>query len=191
MTPKPPPPPAATLSDDQLVHHLRAASRLEDAPESLIQRALGLLPAAAPAPLPSWSELGAGLRRVLAALVLDTAGAPAPALGLRSGAASVRQLLFSAEGRDIDLRVTPVAAGAGRWMLVGQVLGPDLAGRVLLCAVPTYPLPPGEVPDQHAAVLTDLAEFRFGPVPAGRWQLVLLTEDMVLELPAFDVPAAG
>lgn len=191
MTPKPPLPPAASSSDDTLVRHLRAASRLEDAPESLIQRVLALMPADAPAPLPSWRELGAGLRRVLAALVLDTADAPAPALGLRSRAAGVRQLLFSAEGRDIDLRVTPVVVGAGRWMLVGQVLGPDLAGRVLLCAVPTLPLPPGEAPDQHAATLDELAEFRFGPVPAGRWQLVLVTDDLVLELPAFDVPSAG
>jgi len=168
-------------TDEQIEQALRASRTLQDAPEGLIERAIGLWPAAPEAPAALPPSIGQALRRVLARLVSDSGFAPAPALGLRSGAAGVRQLLFAAEGRDIDLHVAPAADGAAGWQLSGQVLGPDLHGEVHLT---------GPGPEARAA-LDELAEFRFGPLAPGRWQLSLLAGELQIELPAFELPAAG
>ncbi len=168
MNPKP------DLDDDALAQSLHAGrQQLEDAPPALIQRAIGLWqPQAAPASGP--------LRRLLATLSFDSAATSPLALGLRSGGgASARQLLFSADGRDVDLRLVPATTAAPlRWTLRGQLLGPD-AGA-------TAELQVGE----HTAriALDELAEFRFELVPEGECRLRLRSGDWILELPPFGIP---
>lgn len=175
-------PPPTTMSpqsrapdDAALERLLRDSRQLDDAPESVIQRAIDVWAARPPAP-----ATGAGvLRRLVAALGFDSLGMTPQAAGVRSvGSDGVRQLLFTADGRDIDLRVAP-AADPGRWQLSGQVLGPDEAGTAeLRCA---------DV--QARTAWNELAEFRFDDVPAGACQLTLRGGDWELVLPPFDIPA--
>jgi hypothetical protein len=156
--------------DAELDAALRRSRVLEDAPEPVIQRVLDLWqrpasPAVAPGPL----------RRLVAALSFDSAGLTPGAVGLRGGS-STRQLLFSADGRDIDLRIE---AGAGAtWQLSGQILGPDEAGTVALrCGS-----------HQAQAAWNELSEFRFEGLPAGMCQLTLRTADWELVLPELQIP---
>lgn len=161
--------------DATLERLLRDSRQLEQAPESVIQRAIDLWVAR-----PAATAAGGGvLRRLVAALSFDSIGITPQAAGVRSvGGDGVRQLLFTADGRDIDLRVAP-AADAGRWQISGQVLGPDESGTAeLRCA---------DV--QARAAWNELAEFRFDDVPAGACELTLRGADWELTLPPIDIPA--
>jgi hypothetical protein len=59
------------------------------------------------------------LTSVVAALTFDSLTAK-PAFGLRSGVSAGRQLVYSTEMADIDLRVSPQS---GEWEIAGQILG--------------------------------------------------------------------
>jgi len=170
-----PRPPAADTAD--LEQALRASRRLEDAPEALIQRAIGLWqPRAAQA-----TSAGGVLQRWLATLRFDSAATGNVALGLRSsGTATTRQMLFSAEGRDIDLRLEPLPDR--QWRISGQVLGPDVAGLAELRC--------GSAPVQRVA-WNELAEFEFAPVPGDTCALTLRSDGWEIEVPSFDLTGEG
>ncbi len=116
-----------------------------DAPRDVLAGAYGLF--TRPAPV-------SALRRVLAALSFDSAAHNTPAYGLRAGApGAVRQLLYSAEGYELDLRLACNAEG--QTILSGQVLGAECAGgkvslirdesvlaSVMLDELCTFALPP-------------------------------------------------
>jgi hypothetical protein len=162
--------------DERLADALRASRVMHDAPDALIERAIGLwTPRAAVATATPPSAL----RRLLATLRFDSAGAAPLAFGLRSagGAGEVRQLLFSLDGRDVDLRIAP-SGEPGRFRLSGQVLGPDAAGSVAFDCAGAH----GET------AWNELAEFGFDGVPAGDCRLVLRAADWEAELPAIALP---
>jgi hypothetical protein len=163
--------------DDDLEPRLRASRRLIDAPEALIQRAIDVFQATATVPQPGL------LQRWLANLTFDTGLAPAAALGLRSGGVGARQLLFSSEGRDIDLRlVAESSAERGRaWRLSGQILGPDAKGTVLVRYQNTL----------RSTAWNDLAEFSLDGIPEGRIEVTLRSGEWEIDLPPIDIPAAG
>lgn len=169
MTPHPDP------DDDALADALRRSRTLDDAPEALIQRAIDLWqPRARPA-------AGAGvLRRLVATLSFDSAATAPQALGLRGAAlpaaAEPRQLLFTADGRDVDLRVVPATDGR-LWQVSGQVLGPDEQG--------TAQLRSGDAVAETA--WSALAEFRFDAVAPGPCTLTLRSGDWELELPPLEL----
>jgi hypothetical protein len=174
MKTPPPPPPAADPMDDASVEHaLRASRRLEDAPEHVIQRAFAAWQprrAAAPA-APSL------LQRVVAALTFDSAGASPLAFGMRSAGGTTRQLLFSAEGHDIDLRISPDAdPPSGHWLLSGQVLGPDSQGHVTLT----------DTLGQEAAqsALNEWGEFKLPQVAGGEYTVTVRLGEREIVLPA-------
>lgn len=158
-----------TAADGDLARWIARAVALPDAPPALVHAAIGLWKTAAPAP----AALPALWRRVVAALSFDSAaGGGALAMGVRGGAGGgmageVRQLLYTAGERDIDLRVS---AGPSGWALVGQVLGPDSEGEVAVHRA-------GEEDEAERALATApldaLGEFRFDGVPAGDGALVL------------------
>ena len=118
--------------------------------------------------------------RTTAVLSFDSA-APAPGvMAARStGSGASRHLLFSVEGRDIDLRVQAPATD-GSHTLAGQVLGPDETGRIELLLADT---------DTTVATtdLSALGEFNITGVAPGRYDLLLQLGDDAVALPTIDV----
>ena len=164
--------------DARLIAQLRAAARLEDAPEALIERTIALFaqpseaaisptaPARATgsrAPAQPWR---AALRR-LADWLHDSGFVAAPALGLRAAGARMRQLAsevdLGGQALTIDLQITAAPDGAAGWMLAGQLFGPESTGTLTL-----------QVGAQrYTAPVDEFGEFRAGPLPSGRWQIDL------------------
>jgi hypothetical protein len=170
--------PLHTLADDDLGAAVqRALHELPDAPAALQRAAVDLWLA----PPPRLADVAvAALRLVSAVLRFDSwgAGQTAVAQGLRSLRSPTRHLLFSAEGRDVDLRIAPAAAG---FALTGQILGPDECGAVELAA-------------QDAAggaarvvALDAMGEFRIDGLAAGGYVLTLKLGAEQIVLPALQV----
>jgi hypothetical protein len=151
------------LSDDELLALGRRALRaLPDAPAELQRRAAAI-----------WPKRPGLVQRIRALVALDSWSAPLPAL--RSGAPEGRQLLFTTDSRDIDLRILP---GPDGWTLEGQVLGPAEDGSVGLRSA-GVPVADG--------LLDDLGTFRLTGLAEGRYQLVLYFATDSVELPELDV----
>ena len=165
--------PLQQLSDEELVRTLQRAHReLPSAPLAWQQAATALFqPSGQAASTPLRDTAVALGRLVRAVLSFDSWAAPALAGGMRSLRSPTRHLLYSAEGRDIDLRISPEA---GHFSLSGQILGPDETGRIELAALT------GDANDgnstsaaAHEGALDDLGEFRINGVPAGLYRLTL------------------
>jgi len=159
------------LTDDALLHELRrAVDALPDAPAALQRAAIDLWPATPRRGLAAGAA--ALVRRIVGELSFDNWVAPAHAHGMRSARAPTRHLLFSAEGRDIDLRIVP---GTGAFSIAGQVLGPDEAGSVELVADGAF----GTA--RRQAVLDALGEFHIDDVAAGTYVMTLrLSRDEIV-----------
>lgn len=135
-----------------------------DPPAHVVAQAVGLLHLRNTVERPA-------LRQVLrAALRFDsTRMSLAPAL--RSRVPLERQLLFTAEGFNLDLRIRPQGA---MWSISGQVFG-TVGGEQIELNGPT---------GSTQSNLNDLSEFRLPPLPAGSYNLTL-------RLASFDVEIAG
>lgn len=171
----PPMTPLADLPDDEFDARLRQAVALPEVPPALMHAAIGLWSARPGEPM------RAALRRVAAVLSLDSWAAGATALGLRSARSATRQLLYSAEGCDIDLRISPAGEA---WALAGQVLGPYDSGGVELA-------PSGEgagpAPVTQRTALDNLGEFRLDGVAGGVYELRLQLGAHEVVLPPIEV----
>lgn len=152
------------------LHSLRQAIGLmriddvENAPASLIKNAKDMFRGRGANREPS------RLARVLAALTFDSLTAK-PAFGLRSGTGAGRQLIYSTEMADIDLRVAPQS---GEWEIAGQILGAsELGGKVNLES------------DSFSASadLNELAEFGFQSVPSGIYSMFVQLPELEIEIP--------
>jgi hypothetical protein len=151
------------MSDEELLALGRRALRaLPDAPAELQRRAQAI-----------WPQRPGLLQRVLGIVALDTWATPLPAL--RSDESLGRQLLFTAESRDIDLRIVP---GPDGWTLEGQVLGPAEGGSVGLRSA-GEPIADG--------LLDELGAFRLSGLAEGRYRLTLYFATDRVELPELDV----
>jgi hypothetical protein len=111
------------------------------------------------------------VRLVRARLHYDSATARRAA-GLRSAQAPDRQVIYNADGFDLDLRITPLDGG---WQVAGQVLGPDTAGFVVVDGALVA----------ERVVLSELCEFVLPPLPDGAYTLTLRLGD--LEVSAVDL----
>lgn len=157
----------------------------DERPQDEFNRLVAQLAATRAGRTTGW-PLGSGLRQVLrrvaAALNFDSRGTSAPAAGLRGSHAETRHLLFSAKGRDIDLRVAPLAEG---YALSGQVLGPDEGGTIALAAQlrAGAPLPP---PPRHAAI-DALGEFHLEAIDPGTYVLTLQLGHDEIVLPPIEM----
>lgn len=168
--------PALSLSsaDADLEQALLASRVMVEPPEQTLLRAIGL-----------WQERPQGtaagpalMRRIAAALTFDSAMAEPWALGVRATGPAARQMLFTAEGRDIDLRVaTHTVGGKATFKVSGQIFGPDVLGQAEIKA-PGY---------QATLAWNDMSEFCFEDVPAGPCTLLLRSADWSIELPAFEL----
>jgi hypothetical protein len=117
------------------------------------------------------------LRRIVAALSFDSSMNMTPAFGVRSGQATSRQLLYSAEQSDIDLRIS---SQDDQWIVAGQLLGRDcVGGRVEI---------EGES-GLAVVALNELCEFRLPPLPPGSYTLRLLFPDAEVEIPRLELRA--
>lgn len=175
--------PLSDLADDEFDRLLHRAVALPDAPPALLQAAIGLFAASplAPPAHPGLQVLAqAALRQVMAVLSFDSWAVAPLASGLRTLRAETRHLLFSAMGRDIDLRIAPAA---DHFVLTGQVLGPDEAGEVALWPLGTD----GPVDAAARTMLDALGEFRLEGVAAGRYRLGLRVGGDDIALPPIEV----
>lgn len=159
--------PVRELTDDEVARLLRDGNRQVDAPEHVIQRALRLYSRRQSAPRQGVLE------RLVAALTFDSGAGSPLAMGVRAGAAQARQMLFSAEGRDIDLRIAPALGASASFAVSGQVLGPDLSGVISLQGAGGH----------WSTELNELAEFSFDAVPPGHYMLTLQLEGAIVVLP--------
>ncbi|MEK8030720.1 hypothetical protein AACH06_07770 [Ideonella sp. DXS29W] len=188
------PDPLQSLGDAELLARLPLAAALPDAPAHWQQRALAAwrAPAAVRTGGVPWAEAVQALReRVMAVLSFDSWATAPLAAGLRSTGSTTRQLVFSADGRDVDLRITPQG---GRFAVSGQVLGPDDRGTASIAALPAAGgEPAGEQAHEIAqeVALDEFGEFRMAELEAGRYQLTLRLSQHELVLPAFDVGDSG
>jgi len=156
---------AGKLSEmERLIAEIRTDTA-QDAPSFIIDRAVQSFPSKR-SRLPAVAD---SVRHVLAVLYFDNAGL-APAFGVRSGRLGVRQLIFSADTEEIDLRVEPANRD---WIVSGQILGkfPE-KGRALLYGTA----------GTNEASLNELSEFVFMPVQAGMYRLVLKLTKSEIEI---------
>jgi hypothetical protein len=117
------------------------------------------------------------LRRIVATLSFDSSQNLAPAFGVRSGQTTSRQLLYSAQDSDIDLRISHQE---DQWTVAGQLLGQDcIGGRVEM---------EGES-GLVAGALNELCEFALPPVAAGSYTLRLFLHNAEIEIPRFELRA--
>jgi hypothetical protein len=117
------------------------------------------------------------VRRLVAALSFDSNSNLAPAFGVRAGQASSRQLLYSAEENDIDMRITPEGE---TWIVAGQVLGEGcVGGRIEIEGE-------GEL---ATAELNELCEFTLPALPAGSYAVRLRLGNASIEIPKLELRA--
>jgi hypothetical protein len=171
--------PLDRLDDDEFAAAVQRAAALPDAPAHALRAAIAMYPAGP-------SIAGAIVDRVrdfvVGVLSFDSWAQPALAGGMRSGGASTRHLLFSTDGRDIDLRISPDAGrAAGLFALTGQVLGTDESGFIELAfqtEAESVAVPPRTV------ALDAFGEFRLDEVGQGTYALTLRFErDAILLAP--------
>jgi hypothetical protein len=153
---------------DHLIDLMRTDTA-EEPPAHVVARAVRLLrsTSAMREPRPSLKK------RVLAALGFDSAQQPL-AYGLRAGQPTARQLVFSADGRHIELRITPHGES---WVVAGQVLGACTGGAVTLA---------GPAGTAHAE-LNEVCEFTLPGVIAGAYSLSVELPEVDLEMPDLEL----
>jgi hypothetical protein len=163
---------AAQVADLQHLFKTMRNDDSIDAPTQVINRA-GRLLRQRRASLPPQPSL---LRRLVAALTFDSASSLA--LGTRSGASHKRQMLFSAEGMDLDVRIT---TNGDEVTLSGQVLGPESNGSAMLTNAQL----------SVTVLLNEMGEYTMPSVPAGRYTLTLLYGDAEIVMPELELGASN
>jgi anti-sigma factor RsiW len=166
---------AAEVAWLESVLELMRGDASEDAPPPVITRAVRLFrPIARQAPeCHRGQAVPEPRRRVAAVMQFDSARLPLMA-GVRGEPMGPRQLLFSAEEYELDLRIAPAGEA---WIVSGQVLGPAAAGQVELQS---------ETESQQVP-LSELSEFALPPVLAGSYALLLYLADVEVEVGKLEV----
>jgi len=136
----------------------------EDAPAQLIRQAKGIFREKVVAHGPSLLQV------IIASLTFDSL-TNAPAFGLRSQTSAGRQLIYSTETADIDVRVSPES---DQFQIAGQVLGADCPGGDVDLVGDDFSV---------SAELNELCEFSFGSVPAGAYKISIRLPDALIETP--------
>lgn len=110
------------------------------------------------------------LRRVVAALSFDSSSNLSPSFAVRSSQSHSRQFIYSAEGHDIDLRIS---GEADQWVVSGQVLGGDCSGGTVNLENEN---------GTSATTMNDLCEFRLPGVSNGRYDLRFRLPNLEIEI---------
>lgn len=141
---------------------------VEDAPAELIQRTKSIFRRKVVEHGPSLLQV------ILASLTFDSL-TNAPAFGLRSQTSAGRQLIYSTETADIDVRVSPEN---DQWQIVGQLLGADCPGGEVELEGDDF---------SASAELNELCEFSFGAVPAGAYKISICLPDQLIKTPRLEL----
>jgi len=147
---------------------LMKSDHTEAAPVELVNYAKNLFRGQRGAPKPSLVE------RVLAVLAFDSLTV-APGFGLRSGLGAGRQLIYSTEMADIDLRVSPQS---GEWEIAGQILGSSHSEGKVNLESDAF---------SASANLNELSEFSFRSVPRGTYRMFVHLPNLEIETPPLEV----
>jgi hypothetical protein len=151
------------------VVRLMQTDRTTDAPRDIVAYAMGIFSDRAKSPRQSLK------RRILAALTFDSHANQVPAFGVRSGQSGARQLIYSAEEQDIDIRTT---LHGDMWIVSGQVLREECTGgRVELKGVN----------GSATAAINELCEFTLPEVPSGDYFLRIHMADVEVEVPELEL----
>ena len=147
---------------------LMKADTSEDAPAELVQYARNIFRSRA------MREGRSLLTTIIASLVFDSLTS-APAFGLRSQATAGRQLIYSAEAADIDVRISPEN---DEWQIAGQVLGLSCTGGDVDLESDSF---------SASVALNDICEFSFGTVPNGVYKISVRLPDLSIEIPPLEL----
>jgi hypothetical protein len=148
---------------------LMKTDKTVDAPPELLKEAIAVFRRRK-------GSASSALRRIVAALSFDSLTLT-PAFGVRSAPASSRQLLYTAEETDIDLRIT---GHDDKWVVSGQVLGQDCSGGLV------------EIEAEQgsaAATLNDECEFTLPAVSGASCSIRLRLNNLTVEIPQLELKA--
>ena len=147
----------------QLILLMRTDST-NDAPRDVLAAAINIFS----------QERRVSLRRIVALLTFDSRNA-GPAFGVRSLRATSRQVLYSAEEIDLELRIT---VQNDECILAGQVIGEGCTeGHVEISGVA----------GKSKATLNEVCEFTLPPVPTGNYSLTVTMLDREIEIPELEL----
>lgn len=160
----------ATCSEcDNTLHRLRQlirtmnSDREADAPRDVLLSTINIF-----APLQS------PLRRVVAILTFDSRNT-SPAYGMRSIRNTSRQMLYSAQETDLDLRIT---IQNDECIVAGQIMRDGCSGGVVEISGAT---------GSAEASLNELCEFTLPAVPVGNYSLTVRMLDVEIEIPELEL----
>jgi hypothetical protein len=156
----------------ELRHLMRTmrSDRGEDVPGEVLNAAIDIFSRQLQLTTPS------SIRRIVATLTFDSLKST-PAFGMRSGQASSRQLLYSAEESDLDLRIT---LENDQCVVAGQVLRDScIEGLVEISGASGF----------AETSLNELCEFIFPALPLGNYQLRVKMGDVEIEVPELELTA--
>jgi hypothetical protein len=149
---------------EQLILMMRSDS-MTDPPRDVLNSAINIFS----------QEEQSPLRSIVALLTFDsrTAG---PAFGMRSLPGASRQMLYSAEDTDVDLRIT---MQNDECILAGQVMGRAncAEGHVEISGAG----------GRSEATLNEECEFTLPPVAAGHYSLTIRMPDLRIEIPELEL----
>ena len=138
--------------------------RSEDAPAELVRLAMTSFSPARKMPV----------RRIIAVLTFDSRKAGS-ALGMRSIRTASRQLLYSAQDTDVDLRIS---VQNEECVLSGQIIREGChEGHVEISGVS----------GSAVASLNELCEFTLPPIPVGNYSLKVRMPDVEIEIPELEL----
>src|SRR5262249_44860252 len=96
--------------------------------------------------------------------------------GVRSGATTSRQMIYTAGENDIDLRINEDENH--RWIVAGQILGEHCAGGEITLHGHRV---------SESVYLNEQCEFALQPVPPGNSELVLRLASVEVEVPRLEI----
>ena len=114
------------------------------------------------------------MQRIVAKLIFDSRNAT-PAFGIRSLHTSSRQLLYSAQQSDLDLRIT---IQNEECIVAGQVIREKCIGGLVEISGPT---------GSAEASLNELCEFTLPAIPVGLYSLRVRMLDVEIEIPELEL----
>ena len=153
-----------TLRRLQQMVLLMRSDRTNDAPRDVLLSAINIFS----------QEKRVPLRRIVALLTFDSRNA-GPAFGVRSLRAASRQMLFSAEEIDLELRIT---VRNDECILAGQVIGEGCAEAHVEIS---------GVAGRSTTTLNEVCEFTLPPIPPGNYSLTVRMLDREIEIPELEL----